>query len=119
MTNDERRPNRADASPWLWLLQLIIAVVAYVQMFLSQLSIASCTATSCDYTLYSATVKTFNVGVVILLVVAAAGIFLLENLARPSFWSPVMGIVLTVALFAATYAMSRAALDLPLVGNRL
>jgi hypothetical protein len=98
---------------------LLIAVVAYVQMFLSQLSIASCTATSCDYTLYSATINTFNAGAVLLLIVAAAGIFLLEHLARPSFWSPVMGIGLTVALFAATYAMGREALDLPLFGNRL
>lgn len=102
-----------------WIAQLVLAAPAYVHMFLSRLSIASCTPTSCDYAQFAVLVQIFNVGVAVLLVAAAGGIFVFRHRARVAIWFPVIGILLTAVLLIVTYSLSRAALDLPLFGNRL
>ena len=102
-----------------WIAQLVLTVLAYVHMFLSRLSIASCTATSCDYAQFALLIETFNVGAAVLLVAAAVGIFVFRHRARMVIWFPVIGILLTAVLLILTYSLSRAALDLPLFGNRI
>ena len=116
---DAPSPSRVGAAGWLWLTQLLLAVFCFAHMFLSRLSIASCTATSCDYALYAASMNTFNVGTICLLVASTIGIYALRRRGWAAVASPILGIILTIALVAATYAWSRAALELPLFGNRL
>jgi hypothetical protein len=124
---DDAMQREGDAAPsdsvsaalaW-WGAQLGLAVVAYVHMFLSRLSIASCTATSCDYAQFAVLNETFNVGAAVLLVVALAGIVVFRRQRRVATLFPVIGILLTAVLLIVTYPLSRAALDLPLFGNRL
>jgi hypothetical protein len=117
--SDAASPSRIGTALGWWIAQLVLAVFAYVHMFLSRLSIASCTPTSCDYAQFAALNQVFNVGAFVLLVAAAAGIFVFRHRARVAIWFPVIGILLTAALLIVTYALSRAALDLPLFGNRL
>ncbi|WP_448721505.1 hypothetical protein [Microbacterium natoriense] len=102
----------------LWIAQLFLTVLGAGHTFLSALSIASCTATSCDYAAFAASMKSFYVGAVILLVLTAAAIFLLRH--RPVVvLAPIVGIVLLILMLAITYAAGRAALTLPLFGDRL
>jgi hypothetical protein len=98
---------------------LILTAIGLVWMFFSQLSVASCTPTSCDYDVYSLAINTFYAGAVSLLVAAAIMIFPLRHRGRLPVLSPTVGIFLLAALLITTYAISRAALDLPLFGNRL
>jgi hypothetical protein len=116
---DTRSPSRVGAALGWWVVQVVLATSFFAHMFLSQLSIASCTETSCDYALYAATINTFNIGTICLLVAAAIGIYVLRRRGWAVVWSPIIGIVLSTALLAVTYAWSRAALELPLFGNRL
>jgi hypothetical protein len=103
----------------VWCCQLILTAVSLVWMFFSQLSVASCSPTSCDYEVYSLAINTFYTGAVSLLVAAAIMIFPLRRRGRLPILSPTLGILLLVVLLITTYAISRAALDLPLFGNRL
>lgn len=119
-TNAPAGPSSGITAAWaLWIAQILLALVLFILMFLSQLSIASCTETSCDYAAYSAIITFFNVGVLVLLVSALAGIVLLRRRASVAIWIPVIGMALTVVLVVVAYPLSREALDLPLFGNRL
>lgn len=113
------RTSRIGIAAGLWLLQLVVAAIAYAHMFLSQFSVASCTANSCDYSAYAATINAFNIGTLVLLAASGIGIFVLRRKAWGVIWPPILGTTLTVSLLIVTYALSRAALDLPLFGNRL
>lgn len=113
------RSNRVQMAAGLWVVQLAFAFFACVLMFFSQFSVASCTATTCDYSLYAATINAFYIGAAVLLVAAALGIWLSRRHDRAVLWSPLIGIILTLVLLVVTYAASRSALDLPLFGNRL
>lgn len=87
-------------------------------MFLSVLSIASCTETSCDYAAFDTFNKIFAIGVIVLLIGAAVGIRLLRHRPSVAIWVPVLAILLTATLLVVTYSLSRAALNLPLFGGR-
>jgi hypothetical protein len=103
----------------LWIAQLVFAAIAFAYMFLSLFSVASCSETSCDYATYSAIHTAFNAGLLVLLVGAAVGIVLLRRRPRIVIWIPVAGILLTVLLLLVTYPLSRDALGLALIGDRL
>jgi hypothetical protein len=113
-------PSGGGSAAWEWLAaQIVLAVLAYFYMFLSRLSIASCTATSCDYGQYAVINTIYDVGAVVLLVTTAVGLFVFRRRPRVAMWFPIVGILLSAVLLVATYSLSRAALDLPLFGNRL
>ena len=103
----------------LWLAQLLLTCLAAAHMLLSTLSIASCTETSCDYAAFSASLNIFYAGAVVLLVASAIAIVLLRRRGRVVLLAPTAGILLLFILLAATYVASRAALTLPLFGNRI
>lgn len=101
----------------LWIAQLFFTVLGAGHTFLSALSIASCTATSCDYAAFAASMNSFYIGSVVLLALAGAAIVLLRH--RPAVvLAPIIGIVLLILLLALTYVAGRAALTLPLFGGR-
>lgn len=112
-------PSGGASTAWgWWVAQLVLAVLAYIYMFMSRLSIASCTATSCDYGQFAMINAIHDVGAVVLLVTSAVGIFVFRRRSRVAMRFPLVGILLTAVLLVATYSLSRAALDLPLFGNR-
>lgn len=102
----------------LWALQLLLTACAAGMTFLETLSIASCTATSCDYAGYAAIVNTLYIGGVVLLAGSGAAILLLRHV-RGVVFAPIIGILLLIALLMITYVAGRHALTLPLFGNRL
>lgn len=106
------------AATWL-VVQLGLTAIAFVHTLLSTLSIASCTATSCDYSAFSAAINTSYIGTVVLLLSSALAMILLRKHARARVWAPITGIFLLLLLQAVTYTAGRAALTLPLFGNRL
>ncbi|MEW2462235.1 hypothetical protein [Microbacterium sp. K41] len=117
------RPSAAEArGSFLVLglgLQAVFTVFGFAVTFTSTLSIASCTATSCDYTAFSAAIDTFYVGALVLLAATVVAMLLLGQHPRARSWAPMIGTVLLLLLLAATYVAGRAALTLPLFGNRL
>lgn len=117
--NDGLPPSRVGGAAGLWLVQLVVAAIACWLMFLSQLSIASCSGYSCDYATYSAALTSFNIGAVVVLVATALGIFAFRRRGRAILWFPILGLALIIALGTVAYALSRAALDLPLFGSRV
>lgn len=124
METDRRVAPRAD---WWWVgpalgwlaVQLVITVFALVQMFFSTFSVASCTATSCDYPVFLASVNTLYMGATALLGLSALAVFLVRRRGRVMIWPPIVGSALLMILLSATYIAGRAALTLPLFGNRL
>jgi hypothetical protein len=98
---------------------LVLALLACGRTLLSTLSIASCTATSCDYVAFSAAINTMYIGAAVLLVASAVAMFLLRARGRAMLWMPVAGSVMLILLLVGTYVVGRAALTLPLFGNRL
>lgn len=100
-------------------MQFVLTLLAYVVAFGSTLSIASCTATSCDYSAFSAAINTLYIGAIVLLVASGVGMFLLRARGRAMLAPPIVGSILLMVLLAGTYAAGRAALTLPLFGNRL
>lgn len=113
-----QRRNRSIAAQF-WLLQLLVTAFACFQMFMSQMSVASCSGTRCDYGLLSTAVNVCTVGAVVLLAGAALAIIILERLQRSFIWPPTVGLVVMIALFATTYAFGRGALDLPSATERI
>lgn len=109
---------RAMTAFLVWIVQLFLSVLAAGATFLESLSIASCTATSCDYAAHAAIVNTLYIGAVVLLIVSGAAILLLRR-SRGVVLAPLIGIVLLLALLVITYVAGREALTLPLFGNRL
>src|SRR4051794_11870523 len=106
--------------PTVWLgFQILLTVLAFAHTLLSTLSIASCTAISCDYSAFSTAIDTSYIGALVLLLTTVLAMILLRNKARAVVWAPITGIVLLLLLQAVTYAAGRAALTLPLFGNRL
>lgn len=106
------------ATVWL-AVQLVLTVFTFIHTFLSTLSIASCTATSCDYAAFSAAINTSYIGASTLLLSTVFLMILLRKHARAVVWAPITGSVLLLLLLAVTYVAGRAALTLPLFGNRL
>lgn len=100
-------------------IQLVLSLLACGHTLLSVLSIASCTATSCDYVAFSAAINTMYIGAAVLLVASAVAMFLLRARGRAMLWMPVVGSVMVILLLVGTYVAGRAALTLPLFGNRL
>ncbi|WP_341940886.1 hypothetical protein [Microbacterium sp. LWH10-1.2] len=109
---------RATTAFLVWIVQLFLSVLAAGTTLLETLSIASCTATSCDYAAYAAIVNTLYIGALVLLIVSGAAILLLRR-SRGVVLAPLIGIVLLMALLVITYVAGREALTLPLFGNRL
>lgn len=101
-----------------WVAQLVLTLFGVMNTFLPQLSVDSCTATSCDYTAFAVSIKASYIGALVLLVASAVGIVLLRRLRRRSEWAPIVGIVLLITWLVVTYALGRSALQLPLFGNR-
>lgn len=87
---DTRSQSRVAAAAWWWLAQLVLAACFFAHMFLSRLSIASCTDTSCDYAIFAAFINAFNIGTIGLLVAAAIGIFVLRRRGWAVLWSPIL-----------------------------
>lgn len=109
----------AGSAAALMLAQLLLSGLAVFQTTLSSLSIASCTATSCDYSAFSATLNTLYIGAVVLLIASTVAVTLLRAHGRAMIWPPIVCSFLLILLLMATYAAGRAALTLPLFGNRL
>lgn len=107
------------AAVGVWLVQLVLSGVFFLHMFLSQLSVASCTDTSCDYVLYGAITRTFNTVLAALLFVSAVAIVAMRKRGRWVIAAPVVGIVAATTLLFIAYPLSRAALELPLFGSRV
>lgn len=103
----------------VWAVQLLLSAVSFFYMFFSQMSVASCTDTSCDYPRYAAIMQTFNIGLAVALVLSAAGIVAMRNRGRWAVAAALSGIVLALALLFIAYPLSRAALELPLFGSRV
>ena len=113
-------PIREWELPGLWLaVQIFFTVITCVHTFFSVFSVASCTETSCDYAAFSAAVDTSYAGAFGLLVATVIAMILLRGRPRPMVWAPITGTVLLIVLQVATYVAGRAALTLPLFGNRL
>ena len=100
-------------------IQLVLSLLACGHTLLSVLSIASCTATSCDYVAFSAAINTMYIGAAVLFVASAVAMFHLRARGRAMLWMPVVGSVMVILLLVGTYVAGRAALTLPLFGNRL
>lgn len=100
-------------------IQLVLTLLACAFTFGSTLSIASCTATSCDYSAFSVAINTLYIGAIVLLVASGVGMFFLRAHGRAMLWTPIVGSILLILLLAGTYVAGRAALTLPLFGNRL
>ena len=114
----------APAARWeystLWLaVQVFFTVLVLAHTFMSTLSVASCTDTSCDYAAFSAATNVSYIGAVALLPLSVLAMVLLQNHARAPHWAPITGIIFLLVLHTVTYAAGRAALTLPLFGNRL
>lgn len=97
----------------------MLTLLAYGHTFFSTLSIASCTATSCDYSAFSAAINTLYIGAIVLLVASGVAMFLLRAHGRAILWTPILGSIMLIVLLAGTYVAGRAALTLPLFGNRV
>lgn len=100
-------------------MQLVLSGLAALLTVLSSLSVASCTATSCDYSAFSASLNTLYIGAVLLLVASAVAVMMLRAHGRAMIWPPIICSLLLGVLLAVTYAAGRAALTLPLFGNRV
>jgi hypothetical protein len=107
------------AAVGIWLVQLLLSGVFFLHMFLSQLSVASCTDTSCDYSLYGAIMRTFNTSLAAALFLSAVGIVATRTRGRWVVAAPIVGIVAATTLLFIAYPLSRAALELPLFGSRV
>lgn len=113
------RGSRIGVAAVVWLVQLLLSVIYLAHMLLSQLSVASCTADSCDYERFSNIIQTFNVGLGVALLVSAAGMIATRNRGWRAIVAPILGIVTATVLLLVAYPLSRAALELPLFGNRV
>lgn len=111
--------SRVGEASVVWLAQLGLSAFYFAHMFLSQFSIASCTATSCDYSLFASIMQVFNFGLAATLVASAVGIYALRRRGRWAMWVPLLGIIVATVLIAVAYPWSRAALELPLFGDRV
>jgi hypothetical protein len=100
-------------------MQLVLTLLACAFTIGSTLSIASCTATSCDYSAFSAAINTLYIGAIVLLVASGVAMFLFRAHRLAMLWTPIVGGIMLILLLAGTYAAGRAALTLPLFGNRL
>lgn len=117
----------APGADWWWVgpavgwlaAQFILTVLACVHTFLSTFSVASCTATSCDYAAFTASIHALYGGATALLIASSFAIFLLRKRGRVVIWPPIVGSAALIVLFVVTYVAGRAALTLPLFGNRL
>ena len=116
---DTASESRVGIAAGVWALQLLLSAVYFAHMFLSQFSVASCTDTSCDYARFSSIIQTFNVGLMVALLLSAFGIFATRNRGRWAIVSPILGIATATTLLLVAYPLSRAALELPLFGNRV
>ncbi|SFR62936.1 hypothetical protein SAMN04488591_2566 [Microbacterium azadirachtae] len=101
-----------------WVAQLVLTLFGVMNTFLSQLYVDSCTETSCDYGAFAVSINASYIGALVLLVASAFGIVVLRRLKLRPEWAPIVGIVLLITWFVVTYALGRAALQLPLFGNR-
>ncbi|WP_431807662.1 hypothetical protein [Microbacterium paraoxydans] len=122
MDTGVRRPAAEAGGSFLALglgLQVVFTVLGFAITFTSTLSVASCTETSCDYSAFSAAIDTFYLGALVLLAATVVAMILLRQHPRARAWAPMTGTVLLLVLLAATYVAGRAALTLPLFGNRL
>ena len=111
--------SRVGAAVAMWLVQLLVSAAYFFYMLFSQLSVASCTETSCDYSLYAGIIRGFNIGLAGALLLSAVGIFALRKRGRWAIAAPILGVVTATVLLCVAYPLSRAALELPLFGNRL
>ncbi|WP_314650547.1 hypothetical protein [uncultured Microbacterium sp.] len=101
----------------LLVLQLILTGAAMAFMWMSQLSVASCTDTSCDYDAYALALRVFFIGAIGLMLFSGVASFVLRG--RAAALAPIVASASMLVFLAVTYAMSRAALDLPLFGGRV
>lgn len=99
-------------------MQLVLTLLAYIFTFASTFSIASCTATSCDYSAFSAAINTLYIGAIVLLVASGVAMFLVRAHGLAMLWTPIVCSIVLILLLAGTYVAGRAALTLPLFGNR-
>jgi|GEM_PF-2649475 len=110
--------SRVGVAALVWLVQLLVSAVYFAHMFLSQFSVASCTETSCDYSLFARIIQAFNIGLAGALLLSAVGIFAMRKRGRWAIAAPILGIVTATVLLFVAYPLSRAALELPLFGSR-
>ncbi|MBZ4487885.1 hypothetical protein LQ938_12635 [Microbacterium sp. cx-55] len=102
----------------LWCVQLLLTFLTLGWMFLSQLSIDSCTPAVCDYAAFLAAVNVFYASAIVLLVATTIAISMRKRMGWATVWMAAGGILVLVVALCWTYAISRAALDLPLFGPR-
>lgn len=100
-------------------MQLVLTLLACAFTIGSTLSIASCTATSCDYPAFSAAINTLYIGAIVLLVASGVAMFLFRAHRLAMLWTPIVCSIVLILLLAGTYVAGRAALTLPVFGNRL
>ncbi|MFB7252388.1 hypothetical protein [Microbacterium sp. NPDC056234] len=106
--------------PTLWLgILVVFTTMALAHTFMSVFSVASCTETSCDYEAFTAAINTSYIGSITLLIVTVIAMILLRKHPRAAVWAPITAILLLTLLHVLTYVAGRAALTLPLLGNRL
>lgn len=117
--NQTTTPSHVGIAAAIWLVQLLVSAVYFAHMLLSQLSVASCTETACDYSLFAGINQAFNIGLAGALLLSAVGIFAMRKRGRWAMAAPILGIVTATVLVFVAYPLSRATLELPLFGNRV
>lgn len=114
------------SAAWRWELStlclgilVIFTAMGFAHTFMSVFSFASCTETSCDYEAFTVAINTSYIGSITLLIAAVIAMILLRKHPRAVLWAPITAVVLLILLQVLTYVAGRAALTLPLFGNRL
>lgn len=108
----------ASAVGW-FCVQVFLTVVASVYMFMSQLSIASCTDTSCDYASFALAMDVYFIGAAVLTLGSPVVAVILWRKEWRVSLAPFVATLLLVLLVVCTYVWSVDALDLPLFGGRV
>ena len=117
MTSERPVRQRRDFAPALWGVQMLVAAIASLYIFLQRMGVAGCGA-ECNYTLLKLAGDGFFVVAVVL--TAATGAFLLVlprrrrgNARGRDTWIPALGIGLVLVSAVVASLLIDAAIDVP------